>query len=166
MLTMSCTTLVQFLLTIYVPYNMLSLFTIQEQSTPLHFAAYGGHQSVVEQLIKCEVDVNAFNVVTKKLAALHQCIYLHMQLSPQMYYFTVQDKFTPLHIAAQEGHYSIVECLITSGTDVNIVSNVRKLLLLMLHLVLDIMIQLFIDYFGEISHTYICVYFAVINYRD
>ena len=23
-----------------------------------------------------------------------------------------------------------------------------------------------IDYFGEISHTYICVYFAVLNHHD
>ena len=40
--------------------------------TPLHYAAREGHQSVVECLLKCEEDVNAFDkVAIASLASLY-----------------------------------------------------------------------------------------------
>ena len=47
-----------------------------------------------------------------------------------LYYYTIiiiiyfQDKQTPLHIAAQQGHVSVVQCLITSGADLEAVDDV------------------------------------------
>ena len=38
--------------------------------------------------------------------------------------YTMQENFTALHHASQEGHCSVVEYLITSGADINVVSNV------------------------------------------
>ena len=35
-----------------------------------------------------------------------------------------QNKRTPLHIAAYQGYVSVVDCLITSGADVEAVDNV------------------------------------------
>ena len=35
-----------------------------------------------------------------------------------------QHKGTPLHIAAQQRHDSVVQCLITSGADVEAIDNV------------------------------------------
>ena len=45
-----------------------------------------------------------------------------------MYDLFIQHKGTPLHIAAQKGHVSIVQYLITSGANVNAVDHVSVLL--------------------------------------
>ena len=43
-----------------------------------------------------------------------------------LYYINIyfQHKQTPLHIAAPRGHVSVVQCLITSGADVEAVDDV------------------------------------------
>ena len=50
----------------------------------------------------------------------------------------LQFQATPLHFAAQNGHGSIVEYLITSGAKVNAVDNVSFLLVYLTH---NIMLQ-------------------------
>ena len=36
----------------------------------------------------------------------------------------LQDQLTPLHLAAREGHNTIVKLLLEEGTDVNVMDNV------------------------------------------
>ena len=65
-------------------------------STPLHGAAEGGHEEIVELLIVAGAD-------------------LHARTVPML----GGGGWTPLHSAARQGHREIVELLITNGTDVN-----------------------------------------------
>ena len=44
-------------------------------------------------------------------------------------YFTIlKNEFTPLHVAAQEGHCLVLEYLIACGVDINVCNKVHKLL--------------------------------------
>ena len=43
-----------------------------------------------------------------------------------MFHITIQNQCTPLYIAAQKGHSSVVEMLIKCGADVNTVEMVSK----------------------------------------
>jgi cytohesin len=63
--------------------------------TPLHFAAYYGHEEIVELLITKGANVNAKE----------------------------EKGWTPLHFAAYYGHEEIVELLITKGANVNAKAN-------------------------------------------
>jgi hypothetical protein len=65
-------------------------------STPLHGAAEGGHEEIVELLIVAGAD-------------------LHARTVPML----GGGGWTPLHSAAKHGHKEIVELLIANGTDVN-----------------------------------------------
>ena len=65
-------------------------------STPLHGAAKGGHEEIVELLIVAGAD-------------------LHARTVPLL----GGGGWTPLHSAARQGHREIVELLIANGTDVN-----------------------------------------------
>jgi hypothetical protein len=65
-------------------------------STPLHGAAEGGHEEIVELLIVAGAD-------------------LHARTVPML----GGGGWTPLHSAARQGHREIVELLIANGTDVN-----------------------------------------------
>lgn len=42
-----------------------------------------------------------------------------------MFYIHEQEGLTPLHIACQQGHLSIVQLLLQVDTDINVKSNVR-----------------------------------------
>jgi len=59
--------------------------------TPLHYAAWNGHLSVVEYLVNQKADINAKN----------------------------KNNWTPLHYAAQNGHLSVVEYLVNQKADIN-----------------------------------------------
>jgi len=61
--------------------------------TPLHTAAYSGHENIVEILLSCNVDVNLK---------------------------TRNDKQTALHLAARKGFKNIIELLLRYGADVSI----------------------------------------------
>ena len=50
-----------------------------------------------------------------KFTELSVCITHHVIL----FCITIQDQYTPLHIASQNGHSSTVEVLIKAGADVN-----------------------------------------------
>ena len=65
-------------------------------STPLHGAAGGGHEEIVELVIVAGAD-------------------LHARTVPML----GGGGWTPLHSAARQGHREIVELLIANGTDVN-----------------------------------------------
>ena len=41
-----------------------------------------------------------------------------------MLYFTIKDEWTPLHVAVQKGHQSVVEYLIKYEADVNALDKV------------------------------------------
>ena len=47
------------------------MFTIEEQATPLHLAAFMGHELVVQHLIKCGADINFVDKVAKLLRKLY-----------------------------------------------------------------------------------------------
>ena len=57
-----------------------------------------------------------------KLTELSVCITHHVIL----FCITIQDQWTPLHNASQEGHSSTVEILIKAGADVNAVGVVSR----------------------------------------
>ncbi len=63
----------------------------ENEKTPLHFAAQGGHKEIVELLLENGADVNAKNIALE----------------------------TPLHYAAAMGHKDIMELLISRGAVLN-----------------------------------------------
>ena len=63
----------------------------ENEKTPLHFAAQGGHREIVELLLEKGADVNVKNIASE----------------------------TPLHYAAAMSHKEIVELLITEGAVLN-----------------------------------------------
>ena len=63
----------------------------QNEKTPLHFAALGGHKEIVEFLIGKGADINAKNIA----------------------------KETPLHYAAAMGHKEVVDLLLAKGAVLN-----------------------------------------------
>ena len=72
---------------------------------------------MVECLITSGADINAVNDVGCML-------YFYRCNHNVLYVFTIQYNVTPLHYASQEGHSATLECLITSGADVNAVDDV------------------------------------------
>ena len=51
--------------------------------------------------------------------------YITVQLM-QKFVCTVQNQWTPLHLAAQNGHVEVVETLIKSGADISVVEKVSQ----------------------------------------
>ena len=70
---------------------------------------------MVKCLITSCADINAIDDVS--------CIFCFYHCNHDILY-TIQNNYTALHHASREGHCSIVEYLITSGADINAVSNV------------------------------------------
>ena len=70
---------------------------------------------MVKCLIISGADINAVDDVS--------CIFRFYHCYHNVLY-TIQDNYTALHDASLQGHCSIVEYLITSGADINSVSNV------------------------------------------
>ena len=83
----------------------------QNQSTPLHLAAQNGHISLAENLIKCGAIVNATEAVS----------YFACMCTCNLQTVFLQDQWTSLHLAALNGHTSLVEILIKCGAKVNAV---------------------------------------------
>jgi ankyrin repeat protein len=89
-------------------------------STPLYYAAYGGHFSIVKQLINKNANVNSQNI--KKQTPLYIAAE-NGQLNIAKYLIKKQadvkleasEQYTPIYIAALKGHTDIVELLIVHG---------------------------------------------------
>ena len=58
--------------------------------TPLHAAAYKGHFTVVELLIRSHADINANNVVSQCIATLQYIKTVHVQTATFLFMFLVQ----------------------------------------------------------------------------
>ena len=93
------------------------------KSTPLQFAAQGGHKKIVELLIAEGADVNANEDGS---SPLHSALFVKRKEIAKLLIAKGADVntkseegATPLHLAATSGHNEIVELLIAKGADVN-----------------------------------------------
>eukprot|EP00897_Mesotaenium_endlicherianum_P000800 jgi/Mesen1/10720/ME000090S10177 len=88
--------------------------TFGSRSTPLHFAAAGGHLEIVNALLECGADINARNN-GGQTALMHACRLGHVQVVQSLLLRRAEIGFcdslsgrTALHYAAANGH---VQCL-------------------------------------------------------
>jgi ankyrin repeat protein len=63
----------------------------EEESIPLHIAAYNGYNDLVELLLQYKSDINAID----------------------------KNGQTPLHLAAMKGHLDVVKTLVAAGSDID-----------------------------------------------
>ena len=100
---------------------------MQNGFTPLHKAAWKGHQTVVTALIAAGADVNAKNNVRRcplRVAVLPAGCRMHLQsLSRDSPLFSLSRRClcwmqygdTPLILAAKQGHQAVVDLLKAAG---------------------------------------------------
>ncbi len=96
----------------------------ENEKTPLHFAAQGGHKEIVEILLKNGADVNAKNVALETplhyAAAMgHKEIVDLLISGGAMLNAGTSNGSTPLHYSANLGNSEIIRVLIEKGADVN-----------------------------------------------
>ncbi|KAI8498788.1 hypothetical protein Bbelb_232410 [Branchiostoma belcheri] len=96
----------------------------EDEDTPLHFAAYGGHVGVVELLLKAGAQVDSRDLHDN--TPLHEAakgghvgvVELLLKAGAQV---DSRDEIgnTPLHKAASGGHVDVAELLLKSGAQVD-----------------------------------------------
>ena len=96
--------------------------------TPLHLAAFFGHQRAVERLIAAGADLNAISHNALKNTALNAAIAgkhpdVALLLIGAGTDVTIADSggYTPFHIAAEEGFVPVVKALLARGADAHAV---------------------------------------------
>lgn len=115
----------------------LHAYYIQKGDTPLHDAARVGHVSIIITLLKNGANIDTKNYVCwcYKLITFKFLVLSLVQLTQQVqhslgsvatsqYYCTMQDRQTPLMIAASNGHLPVAHILIEQGANVNIMDSV------------------------------------------
>ena len=93
----------------------------EDASTPLHFAARNGHQTVARLLIEKGADVSAANRnrdTPLHLAALNGHEVVAQLLTEKGADVSAADKYgrTPLHLATQNGHETVTRLLTEKGS--------------------------------------------------
>jgi len=96
----------------------------ENEKTPLHFAAQGGHKEIVELLLENGADVNAKNIALE--TPLHyatamgykEIVDLLISEGAVLNSGTTNGS-TPLHYSANIGNSEIIKVLIEKGSDVN-----------------------------------------------
>jgi len=96
----------------------------ENEKTPLHFAAQGGHKDIVELLIAKGADVNAKNVAKETplhyAAALAHKEVVDLLISKEAVLNSeTTDGSTPLHYSANLGSSEIIQVLVEKGVDIN-----------------------------------------------
>lgn len=98
--------------------------SLTEGMTPLHLAAEGGHDAVVELLMSCKVDLNAIDV--RGVSPLHMAaarghVRIVETLIDSMATVDARDLegSTPLHLACLNGNREAVACLLAHEADAN-----------------------------------------------
>ena len=97
---------------------------VQGKSTPLHWAAMEGHSDSVQLLLAADSNPNVESYVSSPPAAdvMHLCL-------AELCRGLMQDKATPLHWAAYNGHSESVQLLLTAKSNVNSENEVSHSLL-------------------------------------
>jgi ankyrin repeat protein len=91
--------------------------------TPLHLAAQKGHKDIVEFLLANKADINANNCIGK--LSLHFSDTSIADLIEALAYSdgvnnsNTSSNYTPVHLAAQEGHKDVVEVLLNNKSQVD-----------------------------------------------
>lgn len=96
----------------------------ENEKTPLHFAAQGGHEEIVDLLIAKGADVNAKNIAKETplhyAAAMGYKEVVDLLLAKGAVFNSgTTNGSTPLHYSANFGNSEIVRVLIEKGADIN-----------------------------------------------
>ena len=91
--------------------------------TPLHIAAFQGHEQIVQILLE-QREPNV-DLETKVILLI---VSFFFTFSFFYFFFNVKDGFTPLYIAAQNGHEQIVQFLLEKGANVDLADQVILLI--------------------------------------
>ena len=78
--------------------------------------------TITERLIKCGASVNYCDNTVSSLKMLKVMLFLRNQTN-----CSLQDRRSPLHVAAENGHMDILNMLITHGANVDTKYRVRNL---------------------------------------
>jgi glyoxylase-like metal-dependent hydrolase (beta-lactamase superfamily II) len=96
----------------------------ENEKTPLHFAAQGGHKEIVELLVEDGADVNARNIALETplhyAAAMGYKEIVDLLISEgALLNSGTTNGSTPLHYSANIGNSEIIQVLIEKGADIN-----------------------------------------------
>lgn len=112
-----------------VPVTITVRYRAQNKQTALHFAAYKSQARVVTALARLGATVDALDKV-RRAAACRRPNPGTCRPSPPhplttIVHTVLQNRVTPLHFAAQQGHFKTVQALLEAGARLNALDMVR-----------------------------------------
>lgn len=118
----------------------ITFVSLQSGLTPIHVAAFMGHENIVHALTHHGASPNTTNVVSRTFLLHHGSTSVHVK-SPHSWLFFVsfQRGETALHMAARAGQADVVRYLLKNGAKVETKSKVRRMSLIINHYVSSVL---------------------------